>query len=45
MVRFNYKGGCGVREHTRIEVLKKEQLAWVTDKWLGLLIIQCYLKH
>ena len=29
--RFSYKGGCGVRGHTRI---LKEELAWATYKWL-----------
>ena len=30
---FSYKGGCGIHEHTRIEILK-EELVWVIDKQL-----------
>ena len=33
MVRFSYKGGCGVRGFTHIEAIK-EELAWATDKRL-----------
>ena len=33
----SYKGGCGAREHTRIETFK-EQLGWAIDKRLRLII-------
>ena len=33
MERFSYKGGCGVRGHTRIETIKRKA-AWATDKRL-----------
>ena len=33
MVRFGYKGGCGVLECMLNGVLKAE-LVWATDKWL-----------
>ena len=31
MLRFSYKGGCGIRECTRIEVFKTK-LAWARDE-------------
>ena len=34
--RFSYEGGCGIRERTHIEALKKE-LAWGIDKRLQII--------
>ena len=36
MVRFSYKGGCGVRERMHIEAFKTTAGLnnWAIDKWL-----------
>ena len=33
---FSFKGGCGIRGHTRIGAFKKEQ-TWAPDKRLGVI--------
>ena len=43
MVRFSYKGGCGVRERTLLKSLK-EELAWAIDKQLQLISNKMLLK-
>ena len=45
MERFSYKGGCGVREHTRIKTFKRRAELGYKINSFGLLLIQCYLKQ
>ena len=44
MVRFNYKGGCGVHGHIRIETIKRK-LAWATDKRLQVISTITLFNH
>ena len=44
MERLNYKGGCSMCRHMRIEVFKR-RLAWAIDKQLQVASNKYYLKQ